>query len=154
MIMDVTIHEYVQGNQCGPPPLKSRRTHIVTTIFVSEETFRDSNRREPQRYCGSLENRQISEAVDSASLRSARSSFATVSARNPKIRRSTPLLSYSRERRDPCTITCVPFGSVLVYSASLPSVTTRCQSVRLCHSPLSFFQDSFVATEIVVTGVP
>jgi len=58
------------------------------------------------------------------------------------------------KRKDPCTITCVPFGSVLVYSASLPNVTTRCQSVRLCHSPLSFFQDSFVATEIGVTGVP
>jgi hypothetical protein len=62
-------------------------------------------------------------------------------------------LSYSRERTDPCTMTWVPFKSVLAYSASLPKLTTRCQSVRLCHSSLSFFHVSFVATDKVVTAV-
>lgn len=32
--------------------------------------------------------------------------------------------------------------------------TTRCHSVRLCHSPSVFLQDSLVATESVAMSVP
>ena len=43
---------------------------------------------------------------------------------------------------------------VRAYSASLPKLTTRCHSVRLCHWPSAFFHDCLVAIEIVVTTVP
>src|SRR5437867_1316406 len=123
---------------------------IMCDRFTSKTKMRG-----PRQWQGRRKKGQMSDTPDSSSsLRSARSSFAIVSARSSKIRCLTPSLSYSRERNDPCIITCVPFKSVLAYSASLPKVTTRCQSVRLCHSPLSFFHDSCVATDKVVTAVP
>src|SRR6476659_896168 len=64
-----------------------------------------------------------------------------LSARSSTTQSLTPSFSYSRDRRAPCTKTCETFASVLAYSPSLPNATTRCHSVRLCHSPCSFFHD-------------